>query len=172
MFFGGLRMRGVSGACWAIAAAVLIGATTRVGAAVFVYEPFNYTVGSNINGQSLWTEPGGPNDTAADKIRAGSLVMPGRYDSGTSLRTAGKYSFDIFTVPDDNPANFFGGDGNTFWFSFRLQRENVGNGGISNPDYGGLVLGSDANSVNNLFIGKPGGGATGKYAIEASDGTA
>jgi hypothetical protein len=168
-------MRGISGACCAVAAAMLVGATTQVGAAPFAYEAFNYTVGANLKDQPGWTEPGGPEDTTLDKIRAGSLFMPGRFDSGNSLRTGGKYSFDSFIVADtpvDNPTNFIGGDGNTFWFSFRLQRENLGNGGTVNPDYGGLVLGSDANDVNNLFIGKPGAGATDKYAIEALNGTA
>jgi hypothetical protein len=164
-------MRGSAGVSCAILLAILW-VTAPARATQFFYESFNYAVGSNLKDQPGWAEPGGPNDTALDKIILPNLTLPGVSDVGHSLQTAGKFSFDSFIGADDNdPNSFIGGDGNTFWFSFILKRTVAGNGGVTNPDYGGLLLGANPDASKNLFIGKPGGGASTKYVLESEDGT-
>jgi hypothetical protein len=165
-------MRSCRGASCAVVLSAVLWVTAPAQAVPFFFETFNYAPGAALKNQPGWAENGGANDTVVDVIAAGSLAYPGMTNAGNSLRTGGKFSFDSYVGANDNdPNSFIGGDGNTFWFGFLLKRTVAGNGGSTNPDYGGLLLGGNPNPVNNLFIGKPGAGATGNYVIEAGDGS-
>jgi hypothetical protein len=155
----------------AAAAGVVFSLASSASASLLFYDGFNYTINANLKDQPGWAEPGGSTDQTLDKINAGSLAFPLHAASGNSVRTGGKYSYDSYLgIPPDQ--GFGTIEGSTAWFSFLLQRQNAGNGGTTDPDYGGLVIGSSGNKANNLFVGKPGAGSNTKYAIEAEDGSA
>ena len=132
------------------------------------YEPFGYAAGSQLHGQGGWTEPGLNDPFSSDYqkpelIQASSLSSPNLVTSGRSVQTQGLYSFDMATMP-----SFLGGDGNTYWISFLIRRDQNGTGGAAGPDYGGLVLGTGP----GIFIGKPGGGAgVANWGLEAGNAT-
>jgi hypothetical protein len=130
----------------------------KTGSGSVVYtEPFNYTAGSQLQGQGGWTEPGFSDPFSNDYqtpelINSAGLSYPNLETSGRSVQTSGTYSFDQFTSP-----TFIGGAGNTFWFSFLIRQDTTGGGGQLGNDYGGLVLGqSNPSPASSVFIGRPG----------------
>jgi hypothetical protein len=148
----------------------VVGANLRAGATQVYVESFNYTIGANLNAQPGWAEPGGATDTVLDTIRSGSLLYPGIPFNGNSLKTGGKYSFDSYIGGNDaDPGSFIGGDGNTFWFGVLLQRSTTGDGGVVDPDYGGLLLGSSVDKSNNMFVGRT--GTSTQWGFEAENGS-
>jgi hypothetical protein len=129
------------------------------------YENFNYSSGSQLNGQAGWVEPGlsdpFSNDFATPElIQSGSLAFPNLSTSGRSVQTQGLYSFDSNTMPS------FLGANNTYWVGFLIRRDTTGAGGMAGEDYGGLQLGLGP----GIFIGKPGGGAgVNNWSLERGD---
>ncbi len=93
------------------------------------YEPFNYTVGSAVSGQSGgvgWSGPWGQQGATAipansNSVAAGSLAGP------AGLPTAGNHAFltgEFGTLQMARSfANVAGADGTSTWFSFLAQRQ-------------------------------------------------
>ncbi|HTL31041.1 MAG TPA: hypothetical protein VL282_17555 [Tepidisphaeraceae bacterium] len=134
-------------------------------------EPFNYTAGSGLNGQSggtgwngAWHEDDFANGAVPESIQAGNLSFSNLITSGNHLRTAGQFSYD-----DRLSIGTFGASvPSQAWISFLIRRDAAGP--VPGSDYGGLVLG-DEHYPNSLFIGKPSGGDTTHYALENGDGS-
>jgi hypothetical protein len=149
---------------WTLAGLLILLASSPAIGQVIAYEGFNYAAGTNLNGLSggtgwanAWSEPnfgtGNPSDNVPETIQAGSL-------------TGGRFSYDI-----RNLGTALGTAGTTRYASFLLRRDTIGpDPGNNGPDYGGLVFG-DENNPNSLFVGKPGGGILGNYALENGNGS-
>jgi hypothetical protein len=143
---------------------------------VIAYEGFNYAAGSNLNGLNggsgwgnAWTEPsfgtGDPNDLVPETIQTGSLTFGSLITSGNHVVTGGKFSYDIRLLGSP-----LGTSGTTRYASFLIRRDTLGPDPTNNgPDYGGLVFADE--NANSLFVGKPGGGTVGNYALENNGGT-
>lgn len=143
---------------------------------VIAYEGFNYTAGMNLNllnGGSGWGNPwsepsfgtGNPNDNVPETIQAGSLTFGSLVTSGNRVVTGGKFSYDI-----RNLGSALGATGTTRYASFLIRRDTLGPDPTNNgPDFGGLVFG-DEHNPNSLFVGKPGGGTVGNFALENGAG--
>ena len=125
------------------------------------YEAFNYSAGSQLQGQGGWTEPGyndsfGKDFQTPELITSAGMSYPNLVTGGRAVQTSGIFSYDNLNF---GPSGFIGGNSGTFWFGFLIRQDTVGNNPSQNgPDYGGLVLGNGPDA-NNVLIGKPGGGA-------------
>jgi hypothetical protein len=106
-----------------VAAAIGVLAADSANAQLYIYEPFDYTVGSGLNGQNggygftgAWR-----NETfAASTIVAGSLAGPaGLPTSGNHALLSG--SLGTYNIFRDFP-NISGADGTTTWISYIGQR--------------------------------------------------
>jgi hypothetical protein len=143
---------------------------------VIAYEGFNYPAGTNLNGLNggsgwgnAWSEPsfgtGDPNDLVPETIQSPSLAFGSLLTSGNRVVTGGRFSYDIRLLGSP-----LGTTGTTRYASFLIRRDTVGPDPVNNgPDYGGLVFADE--NANSLFVGKPGGGAVGNYALENNGGT-
>jgi len=158
---------------WTLAGLIqLVAASSSAVGQVIAYEGFNYSAGTNLNGLNggtgwgnAWSEPsfgtGNQNDLVPETIQAGSLTFGSLSTTGNRVVTGGRFSYDI-----RNLGTALGAAGTTRYASFLLRRDTVGPDPVNNgPDYGGLVFG-DENNPNSLFVGKPGGGTLGNYALE------
>ena len=151
-------MRGFAGAkCCAFVVAMAAGLTLPVSATSLSYEAFNYTVLREPERLTRLDRAGRRDGQRCGQNPRDEPRLSGDGDLGKLPRTGGQYSFESFAIgaDDNDPNTYVGGDGDTFWFSFLIKREIAGNGGVSNPDYGGVLLGTSVNPANNLFIGKP-----------------
>jgi hypothetical protein len=156
---------------------MLVAATSPAFGQVIAYEGFNYAAGTNLNGlnggtgwANAWSEPsfgtGNPSDSVPETIQAGSLTFGSLITNGNRVVTGGRFSYDI-----RNLGTALGTAGTTRYASFLLRRDTIGpDPGNNGPDYGGLVFG-DENNPNSLFVGKPGGGTVGNYALENGNGS-
>lgn len=162
---------------WALSGlALLLAASSPARGQVIAYEGFNYAAGSNLhmlNGGTgwgnAWSEPsfgtGNTSDLVPETIQAASLTFSSLATSGNRVVTGGRFSYDIRLLGSP-----LGAAGTTRYASFLLRRDTAGADPVNNgPDYGGLVFG-DENFPNSLFVGKPGGGTVGNYALENGDG--
>lgn len=124
-------------------------------AALVAYDGFRLSMpvygasGTGFNGP--WVQDGPLFETGDP-----SLCYPGLSTSGFSLMGAAAPGFlsRQFAVP-------FGGAGSATYVSLVLQPESIGTG------WGGFYL---IGTAGVLFVGKPGGGATGHYVVETSGG--
>ena len=146
----------------------------KPGTGIMVFhEPFNYTAGSQLNGQGGWNEPGLNDPFSADYqtpeiVQNGgggsnSLISPNLLATGRSVYTSGFFSYDNVTMP-----SFIGAAGTTQWVGFMIRKDTNGTGGGTNPDYGGIVLGNGPDAAN-VFIGKP--GTNPNWSLEVSNGS-
>ncbi len=156
---------------------MLVASVPLANGQIIAYESFSYAGGSNLNGlnggigwANAWSEPsfgtGNPDDLVPETIQGGSLAFGSLASAGNRVVTGGRYSYDI-----RNLGAALGAAGTTRYASFLIRRDTVGPDPVNNgPDYGGLVFGDEKNP-NSLFVGKPGGGTVGNYALENGNGT-
>ena len=151
-----------------LAALILTLLTLPAVAAEVAEENFALSFPIYANGGSGFTTPwtqGGFNATASRyTARARSLCYPQLESAGGSVSGA--------AVPQINGAirtlaQPLGADNTTMYVSFLLQPRGTLNDGIFNGFFGLTLNGSLA---NDLFIGKPGGGAMEQYVIEHRGG--
>jgi hypothetical protein len=155
---------------------LLVASGSPAVAQVIAYDGFNYAAGANLNGLNggsgwgnAWSEPsfgtGDPNDLVPETIQTGSLTFGSLVTSGNRVVTGGKFSYDIRLLGAP-----LGTTGTTRYASFLIRRDVAGTDPVNNgPDYGGLVFADE--NPNSLFVGKPGGGTVGNYALENNGGT-
>jgi len=106
------------GAC----AAVVAGFSFNASAQLYVYEPFDYSAGANLDGQSGGVGFAGAWNgatTAGGTIVAGSLSAGGIATIGNSAVLSGELgTYNVFR----SFSNIAGGDGTTTWYSYVGQR--------------------------------------------------
>jgi hypothetical protein len=144
-------------------------ASQAAGASPIAYEGFQPSFPIYANGgtgfSGPWTQ-GGFNAFASGYVpTAGSLCSAGLPTSGGSI------SADAFSAINGairNLARPLGQDNTTVYLSFLLRPEGTLNSGLFGGFFGLTLNGSLG---NDLFIGKPGGGAGGEYVLETRGGT-
>ena len=118
-----------------------------------LYEGFDYTVGSTVQGRNggigfggAWTESSSDKDT----IQPGSLLYSGVSTSGQSAHSLAPTDFysELYREMVDIP----GTGGTTLWASF-LMRKNADGANGEPADYFGLAL--FATGIDGVFIGDP-----------------
>lgn len=150
----------------ALAAALLI-VSQPARASQIAYEGFGqsfpiYANGGNGFG-SPWTQGGFNAFASGYTANEGSLSNPS-LQAGTGGSVCGDAFSAINGAIRDLAQSL--GDGTTVYLSFLLQPQGTLNAGIFNGFFG-VTLG---NSLQDLFIGKPGGGALDQYVLETRGG--
>lgn len=123
-----------------LAGILVAGFSPLATAQLYVYEPFDYTPGSDILGQSggagftsAWALQAGTPTSQAFTAVAGSLTAPaGLTTSGGHAILTGEFG----TLQAMRSfGNIAGGDGTTTWFSFIGQRQGATGGSIAGNPY-------------------------------------
>jgi len=162
-------MRFLSGRLsWLIAAGAFVALGQLALASGIVYDGFQQSFPTYAAGgagfSAPWTQ-GGFNAFSSDyRYERHSLCYPDLQRSGGSV--AGEAESDINGVIR-NLEQTLGADNTTVYLSFLLEPRGTLNNGVFNGFFGVTLNGSLG---NDLFIGKPGGGAAGDYVMETRGG--
>ena len=157
--------RGCSLAAAAFAVFAVLGAGMQVAqASLLVYEPFNYTAGSNLDGQGNANDIGFSNSSWLNGGTSGnnvlnSIVSPGLSYTDTSGNTLQVLGNALLLSGDEssyrNLSATYGTAGQTIWISM------IGRGGSTNS-YAGLSLintalqySGDTLNAETMFVGQP-----------------
>ncbi len=157
--------RGYSLAAAAFAVFAVLGAGMQVAqASLLVYEPFNYTAGSNLDGQGNANDIGFSNSSWLNGGTSGnnvlnSIVSPGLSYTDTSGNTLQVLGNALLLSGDEssyrNLSATYGTAGQTIWISM------IGRGGSTNS-YAGLSLintalqySGDTLNAETMFVGQP-----------------
>jgi len=142
-------------------------------AALIAYEGFTPTFpafNGGIGFSGPWS-PGAFTSLASDYLTSGnSLSYDGLQTSGGSVFSMASSDFNGATR---NLAQALGANNTTVYVSVLLQPQGTLNIGPANGFFGLTLNGSlgSGSNVDALFMGKPGGGATGQYVLEQVGGS-
>ena len=162
----------IAGAALAMLASGLAAQSAR--ASRLVYEPFNYTSGSVLKGQTATgtgltgTWSGSNYTVSAGSLSEGNLATA---DNSVTMPANGGF----YTVAASLASSVTATSGNPVWASFLLQTPSVASGGFSGTSYGGLNLVSTGNpffgisyssgtSGQQFVVQKEGGGGPNGFA--------
>ncbi|HUK53991.1 MAG TPA: hypothetical protein VL099_11935 [Candidatus Binatia bacterium] len=155
-------------ACWMLAAGAFVALGQLALASETVYDGFNHSFPVYAAGGAGFSAPwvqGGFNAFSSDySYERHSLCYPDLQRSGGSV--SGQAESEINGMIR-NLEQTLGADGTTVYVSFLLEPRGKLNDGVFDGFFGVTLNGSLG---NDLFIGKPGGGATGQYVLETRGG--
>jgi hypothetical protein len=154
------------------AALLVIAGSGESWASLQVYEDFDYGLaGAQLLGanggtgfSTAWQAAGSPANSSANYVlNSGGLSFDPLATNGQSASSAAISGIGGLLRSFNQT---FGADNTTMYMSLLLRPEGTLNAGFS-FGYFGVLLQS---SANRIFVGKPGGGATNNWALEAQGG--
>ena len=164
-----MRLRSVYGFILALTAALVV-VSQPAGASQVAYEGFGQSFPIYANGGAGFGGPwaqGGFNAFASGyTTNADSLSYPSLEASIGGSVSGG--AFSAINGAIRNLGQSLGADDTTVYMSFLLRPDGVLSNGIFNGFFGVTLNGSLS---NDLFIGKPGGGALDQYVLETRGGS-
>jgi hypothetical protein len=163
-----MRLRTVCGSLFALVALLFVSQSAL--ADEVAYEGFSQSFPIYANGgdgfSGPWTQGGFNAFASGYTANAGSLSYPSLLAS-----TGGSVSGGAFSAINGalrNLAQPLGADNTTVYVSFLLRPDGALSDGIFNGFFGVTLNGS---LFNDLFVGKPGGGALDQYVLETRGGS-
>jgi hypothetical protein len=164
-----MKLRSAYVSLISVAAALMV-MSQAAGASQIAYEGFSQSFPIYANDGTGFSGPwaqGGFNAFASGyTANEDSLFYPGLHWFSTGGSISGG-AFSAINGAIRNLAQSLGADNTTAYLSFLLRPDGTLGDGIFNGFFGVTLNGSLS---NDLFIGKPGGGATGQYVLETRGG--